>query len=163
MQVISSLSSHIYIDTLFSRNTLSYSYCSQRWELMNTAVMTGRQVSEFMKVFMVSESGSVADVTLHTSCSSTDAAAIKVIKLLIWKKLPLISDKWSNLSHFTFLEDTLLQLRFSENSLIKCKWMSKLCKSVLKLETFKYGSKTLSHVLEKSFSVWNWILWFYWK
>ena len=50
---------------------------------MNTAVMTGRQVSEFMKVFMVSESGSVADVTLHTSCSTTDAAAIKVIKLLI--------------------------------------------------------------------------------
>ena len=50
----------------------------QRFELMNTAVMTGKQVSQSMKIFVVSESGSVADVTLHTSCSTTDAAALKV-------------------------------------------------------------------------------------
>ena len=31
-----------------------------------------------MKVFIVSEAGSVADVTLHTSCSMADHSALKV-------------------------------------------------------------------------------------
>ena len=51
---------------------------SQSWEMMNTAVLTGRQVSQSMKVFMVSEAGSVADVTLHTSCTTADHSALKV-------------------------------------------------------------------------------------
>ena len=46
--------------------------------MMNTAVLTGRQVSQSMKVFMVSEAGSVADVTLHTSCTTADHSALKV-------------------------------------------------------------------------------------
>ena len=50
----------------------------QRWELMNTAVLTGRQVSQPMKVLMVSQGGDVADITLHTSCSTPDMAALKV-------------------------------------------------------------------------------------
>ena len=50
----------------------------QSWEMMNTAVLTGRQVSQSMKVFMVSEAGSVADVTLHTSCTTADHSALKV-------------------------------------------------------------------------------------
>ena len=50
----------------------------QRWEMMNTAVLTGRQVSQSMKVFIVSEAGSVADVTLHTSCTTADHSALKV-------------------------------------------------------------------------------------
>ena len=45
---------------------------------MNTAMLTGRQVSQSMKIFMVSEAGSVADVTLHTSCSTADHSALKV-------------------------------------------------------------------------------------
>ena len=61
---------------------------------MNTAALTGRQVSQsmkvkmmtkimtvitnIMKVFIVSEAGSVADVTLHTSCSMGDHSALKV-------------------------------------------------------------------------------------
>ena len=45
---------------------------------MNTAVLTGRQVSQPMKVVMVSQGGDVADITLHTSCSTPDMAALKV-------------------------------------------------------------------------------------
>ena len=48
---------------------------------MNTAVLTGRQVSQSMKVFMVSEAGSVADVTLHTSCAMSDHSALKVSQI----------------------------------------------------------------------------------
>ena len=76
----------------------------QSWELMNTAVLTGRQVSQsmkvcdennamlweviitliIMKVFIVSEAGSVADVTLHTSCSMADHSALKVSVVTMW-------------------------------------------------------------------------------
>lgn len=46
---------------------------------MNTAVLTGRQVYQAMKVFIVSQSGQVADITLQTSCHSEDESVIKVI------------------------------------------------------------------------------------
>lgn len=45
---------------------------------MNTAVLTGRQVYQAMKVFIVSQSGQVADITLQTSCHSEDESVIKV-------------------------------------------------------------------------------------
>lgn len=45
---------------------------------MNTAVLTGRQVYQTMKVFIVSQSGQVADITLQTSCHSEDESVIKV-------------------------------------------------------------------------------------
>ena len=45
---------------------------------MNTAMLTGRQVSQSMKIYIVSEAGSVADVTLHTSCTTVDSSALKV-------------------------------------------------------------------------------------
>ena len=45
---------------------------------MNTAQLTGRQVSQSMKIYIVSEAGSVADVTLHTSCTTVDSSALKV-------------------------------------------------------------------------------------
>jgi transmembrane protein 132 len=47
--------------------------------VMNTAVLTGRQVSQGMKVFIVSQSGAVADVTLQSSCHSEDESVLKVI------------------------------------------------------------------------------------
>ena len=47
--------------------------------LINLAVLTGRQVSKPLKVFIVSQSGDVADVTLHSSCSSVDQSVLKVI------------------------------------------------------------------------------------
>ena len=37
-----------------------------------------------MKVFIVSEAGSVADVTLHTSCSMADHSALKVSQPGAW-------------------------------------------------------------------------------
>jgi hypothetical protein len=51
---------------------------------MNTAVLTGRQVSQPMKVFMVSQGGEIADVTLHTSCHTSDDSALKVLEILIF-------------------------------------------------------------------------------
>lgn len=45
---------------------------------MNTAVLTGRQVSQAMKVFIVTQSGNVADVTLQSSCHTEDESVIKV-------------------------------------------------------------------------------------
>lgn len=50
----------------------------QNWELMNTAVLTGRQVAQAMKVFIVSQGGKVADVTLQSSCHAEDESVIKV-------------------------------------------------------------------------------------
>lgn len=47
-------------------------------ELMNTAVLTGRQVYKAMKVFIVSHSGTVADVTMISSCHSEDESVLKV-------------------------------------------------------------------------------------
>ena len=45
---------------------------------MNTAVLTGRQVSDPLKILMVSQAGDIADVTLHTSCRTNDDSALKV-------------------------------------------------------------------------------------
>lgn len=53
-------------------------FLPQNWELMNTAVLTGRQVSQVMKVFIVTQAGKVADVTLQSSCHAEDESVIKV-------------------------------------------------------------------------------------
>lgn len=54
---------------------------------MNTAVLTGRQVSQAMKVFIVSQAGKVADVTLQSSCHAEDESVIKVSKTFIYYQL----------------------------------------------------------------------------
>lgn len=41
-------------------------------------MLTGRQVSQGMKVFIVSQAGKVADVTLQSSCHSEDESVLKV-------------------------------------------------------------------------------------
>ncbi|KAG8293804.1 hypothetical protein J6590_010794 [Homalodisca vitripennis] len=51
---------------------------SKNWEVINTAVLTGRQVSQAMKVFIVSQAGKVADVTLQSSCHSEDESVLKL-------------------------------------------------------------------------------------
>ncbi|XP_013186597.2 transmembrane protein 132E [Amyelois transitella] len=51
---------------------------SKNWEVLNTAVLTGRQVSQAMKVLIVSQAGQVADVTLQSSCHSEDESVLKV-------------------------------------------------------------------------------------
>lgn len=58
--------------------TFFFSTALQNWELMNTAVLTGRQVSQVMKVFIATEAGKVADVTLQSSCHAEDESVIKV-------------------------------------------------------------------------------------
>lgn len=47
-------------------------------QLLNTAVLTGKQVSQPMKVFVVSQAGKVGDVTLQSSCHAADESILKV-------------------------------------------------------------------------------------
>ncbi|XP_066247683.1 transmembrane protein 132E [Euwallacea similis] len=51
---------------------------SKNWEVLNTAVLTGQQVSQAMKVFIVSQAGKAADVTFQASCHSEDDNVLKV-------------------------------------------------------------------------------------
>ncbi|XP_073984210.1 transmembrane protein 132C dtn isoform X2 [Rhodnius prolixus] len=51
---------------------------SKNWEVVNSAVLTGKQVSQGMKVVMVSHGGNLADVTLQASCHVPDDSVIKV-------------------------------------------------------------------------------------
>ena len=60
-------------------------------DLMNLAVLTGRQVSRPLKIFIVSQAGDVADVTLHSSCSSSDQSVLKVMHPFNWiTQIPLL-------------------------------------------------------------------------
>ncbi|XP_042904370.1 transmembrane protein 132E [Parasteatoda tepidariorum] len=47
-------------------------------QLLNSAVLNGRQVSQPMKVFVVSQAGKVGDVTLQSSCHASDESILKV-------------------------------------------------------------------------------------
>lgn len=47
-------------------------------QLLNSAVLTGRQVSQPMRVFVVSQAGLLGDVTLQSSCVSADESVLKV-------------------------------------------------------------------------------------
>ena len=48
-----------------------------------------------MKIFIVSEAGKIADVTLHTSCKSADESALKVKILTIhWRQLKVAGGMW---------------------------------------------------------------------
>ncbi|BES97907.1 Transmembrane protein 132E [Nesidiocoris tenuis] len=51
---------------------------SKNWEVVNSAILTGKQVSQGMKVVMVSHGGHLADVTLQASCHVPDDSVIKV-------------------------------------------------------------------------------------
>jgi len=46
--------------------------------LINTAVLTGKQNMQWLKIFTVSSSGKYDDVTLQASCASTDESVLKV-------------------------------------------------------------------------------------
>lgn len=72
---------NIYIINLCYRD-LMRSNLFQNWEVLNTAVLTGRQVSQAMKVLIVSQAGQVADVTLQSSCHSEDESVLKVSSFL---------------------------------------------------------------------------------
>ena len=51
---------------------------TRRRELLNTALLNGRQVSRTMRVYQVSAAGSISDITFQCSCQSADESIIKV-------------------------------------------------------------------------------------
>ncbi|XP_050428697.1 transmembrane protein 132E [Adelges cooleyi] len=51
---------------------------SKNWEIINTAVLTGKQISHAMKVFVVSYSGKISDVTRQSTCQMEDDSVLKV-------------------------------------------------------------------------------------
>lgn len=52
---------------------------AQNWEIINTAVLTGKQISHAMKVFVVSYAGKISDVTRQSVCQIEDDSVLKVI------------------------------------------------------------------------------------
>ena len=47
-------------------------------QMLNTAILTGKQVSQPLRVFVVSKSGRSGDVTLQSTCHSLDESSLKV-------------------------------------------------------------------------------------
>lgn len=47
-------------------------------QILNAALLTGKQVSQPLKVFVVSKSGRTGDVTLQSTCHSLDESSLKV-------------------------------------------------------------------------------------
>ncbi|XP_018493777.1 transmembrane protein 132C [Galendromus occidentalis] len=47
-------------------------------DLINTAIITGSQVSQLVKLIMISEAGQMSDVTHKASCHSSDESVLKV-------------------------------------------------------------------------------------
>lgn len=47
-------------------------------QMLNTAILTGKQVSQPLKIFVVSKSGRSGDVTLQSTCHSLDESSLKV-------------------------------------------------------------------------------------
>jgi len=45
---------------------------------VNLASLTGKQISKPLKIFIVSQAGEVADVTLTSQCQSKDQSVLKV-------------------------------------------------------------------------------------
>lgn len=64
----------------FLTNAMVTSLFLQTWELINTALLTGKQVSQPMKIFVVSQSGKIADVTRQSTCHTEDDSVLKVPK-----------------------------------------------------------------------------------
>lgn len=105
---------------------------------MNTAVLTGRQVSQAMKVFIVSQAGKVADVTLQSSCHAEDESVIKVSKFFLFYFLLHLQ------SSSSLAEIYIYSLKFQE-SLIK-KFLLQF--TSLKLFTINpYHITSISHLM----------------
>lgn len=51
---------------------------SKAVQMLNTAVLSGKQVSQAFRVFVVSQSGRTGDVTLQSNCHSLDESTLKV-------------------------------------------------------------------------------------
>ena len=66
-------------------NRTTFFFHLQTWELINTALLTGKQVSQPMKIFVVSQSGKIADVTRQSTCHTEDDSVLKVCEYLMRK------------------------------------------------------------------------------
>ncbi|KAI1309078.1 Transmembrane protein [Halotydeus destructor] len=51
---------------------------TRKTQILNTAVLSGRQVAQQLRVFVVSRSGKPGDVTLQATCHSQDESILKV-------------------------------------------------------------------------------------
>lgn len=88
LKVEASISEHSLNDSFLIVKLTFFSF-KQSSQLLNTAVLNGRQVSQPMKVFVVSQAGKVGDVTLQSSCHAADESILKVSShLLCIEKLP---------------------------------------------------------------------------
>ncbi|XP_054169116.1 transmembrane protein 132E-like [Oppia nitens] len=59
-------------------NVLDVLAITKSHQLLNTALLTGRQVSHAMRIYMVSAVGRISDITLQSSCQSADESILKV-------------------------------------------------------------------------------------
>lgn len=77
LKVDATVSVHSITASLLTIKLTFFSF-QQSSQLLNTAVLNGRQVSQPMKVFVVSQAGKVGDVTLQSSCHAADESILKV-------------------------------------------------------------------------------------
>ncbi|CAG2170321.1 unnamed protein product, partial [Oppiella nova] len=59
-------------------NVLDVLAVTKSRQLLNTALLTGRQVSQAMRIYMVSSAGRISDITLQSSCHAADESILKV-------------------------------------------------------------------------------------
>ena len=59
-------------------NVLDVLAITKSHQLLNTALLTGRQVSQAMRIYMVSAAGRISDITLQSSCHAADESILKV-------------------------------------------------------------------------------------
>ena len=59
-------------------NVLDVLAITKSRQLLNTALLTGRQVSQAMRIYMVSAAGRISDITLQSSCHAADESILKV-------------------------------------------------------------------------------------
>ncbi|CAG2100493.1 unnamed protein product [Medioppia subpectinata] len=59
-------------------NVLDVLAITKSRQLLNTALLTGRQVSQAMRIYMVSSAGRISDITLQSSCHAADESILKV-------------------------------------------------------------------------------------
>lgn len=59
-------------------NVLDVLAITKSHQLLNTALLTGRQVSQAMRIYMVSAGGRISDITLQSSCHAADESILKV-------------------------------------------------------------------------------------
>ena len=71
-----------------------YVTCRQCTELVNVAVLTGKMQTHAMRIYAVSHSGRLSDVTSQTTCHSGDEDALKVCLYTCSDYIFCLSSRW---------------------------------------------------------------------